>query len=996
MASRYDDLDASLELEQQLAAELKAAFEPRGCEVVHHGSNAGSRHSPGGKPDIEIIDRQNRHLVLVEVTKRKGSAADGEFAAVTDHLERKIKEREFDSYGLLYVSPRTSARMSMNFRDLYNRRNERDGRLGRVLAVDFEAIQLMIDKLMTSDAALYPSVRLKQLFEQWDKAVDDARARLLIQSTIFPEDNELADALEEESREFDALRERELKKQLEHVENKFRSHGITGNNANISLVYLAFLRLFEERSQRQTGKPNRFTADGFREWSASVAKTTQRQFENRLVELLLHEIAEEDELKAADLLQRRSNEQFLHNKLSDDLVETLILPVFDNYDFHAGRVDILGAVFETLARRGDKDTRVGQFFTPQQVVDFCAEIVQIRSTDRVLDPAVGTGRFLISAMDAMLDDSDRSSRDRSKIEESIRRDQLIGTDIDEWVATIAKMNMFIHGDGKSGVVSANGLTLGHHPVLPNSTSGINSSVDVVLTNPPLGDTDYLVAESEWERLASVFTAGHWDADSLVVKAETFYNWLGVVPLETLEETQLAKLYEKRDDVQEKIRRALQDTGSAQSTISRLNSRLDAINAEIAELRTKIAQDTVTRRPRGRMLKGGALFIGAIAQYLKAERLPGEKVEWAGGQAAIVVDEAVLNTPEYAHVRDFIRTHFFVKGVVSLSRDAFKYLAHTDAKTSILFLSKKPDMSLSQREPIFYAHAERVGYNAVGKWIGNDLPLVRDFYRYFCSAIEKSYRGKYIDERTALSAAQSVPGHSTAFIARSPEGHRSDRLDFYHARFNQRREELLAKHGKLISFGDVLEIASVKHPPASRTGEYDFAVATRTGTVAYKGRASVAYSPRSLWVVENGDLILSSIDLVHGAIAVAGQDVAGLVMSKEMYPYRVRPGVEAVPEYVQILLRTKAAQEMLYGFATGTSNRTRLESAEKLLEFPLPPLPALSEQIVRAQQLQEAYAQQRRALETIEALGQEAQEVWGPPVDIYSDVDDNSLPVVEAF
>ncbi|WP_160050291.1 N-6 DNA methylase [Nocardiopsis sp. FR4] len=987
MASRYDDLDASLELEQRIAADLRLALEPRGCQIIHHGSSSGARHSPGGKPDIEIRDAENSHLILVEVTKRKGSAADGEFAAVTDHLNREAAKRKFDKYGLLYVSPSTSARMSMNFRDLYNRSNEREGKPGRIVALDFEAMQLMLDKLISSDPGLYPSSRFVDLFERWDTAVDDARARQLVQSTLFPEDNELASELEEEAQEFDALRERNLKKSLERVEDKFRSHGITGNNANISLVYLAFLRLFEERSQRRTGKVNRFTLDGFSAWKENVARSIRRDYQNRLVEFLLHEIAEEDALKEAGLLQNYHSENFLHHKLTDELVETLILPVFDEYDFHAGRVDILGAVFETLARRGDKDTRVGQFFTPQQVVDFCTEIVDLRWSDHVMDPAVGTGRFLISAMEVMLDDSDEGSQHHYKTQQSIRQKQLLGSDIDEWVATIAKMNMFIHGDGKSGIISANGLTLGQSAIFPRTKKGVDGSLDVVLTNPPLGDTDYLVAESEWERTAQ--------SQSLPCRAEDFYEWLGVVPLETIEEKQLASLVEKREEVHSKISELMQDpTPKSRSAVSRYSKKLDTLNEQIADLRVKIAQNDITRQPRGRTMKGGALFIGAIARYLKKERWPGGPIEWSGGRAAIVVDEAVLNTSEYKDVRSFIRRNFFVKAVISLSRDAFKYLAHTDAKTSILYLVKKPDTNLEQREPVFYSHAERVGYNAVGKWIGNDLPQIRDFYRYFREEVIRGYQGRYFRIDEVTQSVQSIPGHSTVFFVRPPGEDISERLDFYHARLQQRKDELLAKHGELIRFGDIFEVSPRVSPPASRTGEYDFAVATRTGTISFKGRASVSYSPRDLWVVQKGDLVLSSIDLVNGAVAVAGEEVNGLVMSKEMYSYRPKEGVAVIPDYVQILLRTKAAQEMLLGFATGTSNRTRLDSVERLLDFPLPPLPPLHVQEQKAEQLRHAYEAQRSAVLSIERMAQEAQEIWGPPEDVYSD-DESTLPVVSA-
>ncbi|MET8719974.1 N-6 DNA methylase [Streptomyces misionensis] len=990
MASRYDELDASSELEQRIAADLKAALEPRGCEVIHNGTNGGERHAPGGVPDIEIHDRVNDRIIAVEVTKRKGSAADGEFAAVTDHLNRLVAARQFQHYGMLYISPATSARMSMNFRDLYNRNNEREGKAGRVVALDFEAIQMMVDKMVASDSALYPASRIGDLFERWEEAVDDARARQLIQAVLFPEDDDLANELEEETQEFDALRERELKKSLEAVEDKFRSHGITGNNANISLVYLAFLRLFEERAQRQRGVPSRFTLDGFKSWKEAVSKITKRRYENRLVEFLLHEIAEEQDLKESGLLQGREDENFLHHRLTDELVETLILPLFDRYDFHAGRVDILGAVFETLARRGDKDTRVGQFFTPQQVVDFCTDIIDLRSTDRVLDPAVGTGRFLIAALESMLDDSDRGTDPYQETVKSIKQRQLLGTDIDEWVATIAKMNMFIHGDGKSGIVSSNGMALGHFSVFPDIQGGITESLDAILTNPPLGDTDYLVAESAWEHLAAQ------SSPSATVHAEHFYQWLGVVPLETVEETQLGNLKEKRATVQAQIQELMSSSEKkAKASLARANKRLDAINEQILEIQTKIAQQDITRRPRGRTMKGGALFIGAIAQYLKSQRLPDEKAEWAGGRTIVIVDEAILNTTEYAPVRNFIREHFFVKAIVSLGRDAFKYLAHTDAKTSVLYLIKKPNLGLIQREPIFYAHAERIGYNAVGKWIGDDLPQVRDFYRHFQEAVHSSYQGRYLDTDDALKSTQSLPGHSTAFFARQPDENLGERLDFYYARFQQRKEELLKKHGSLIRFGDIFEAGQRKSPEASRTGEYNFAVATRTGTVSFKGRMSVAYSPKDLWVVEPGELVLSSIDLVNGAVAVAGDDVRGLVMSKEMFSYRVKRGVPAIPEYIQVLLRTKAAQEMLLGFASGTSNRTRLENTEKLLDFPLPPLPTLEEQQKKASLLKGAYEQQRRAQQQIDNLASEAQEVWGPPEDIYAGVDETSLPVVAA-
>lgn len=978
MASRYDELDASLQLEQQFATDLRAALEPRGCQVIHHGTNAGGRHSPGGKPDIEVRGPDASFLLLIEVTKRYGSAADGEFPAITEHLNRAVANGGYPQYGLLYISPRTSARMSSNIRDMYNSTRQRDNVPGRIVAIDFEAAQLMLDRLIQSEDSLYPASRLMDLVDQWAVATDDLRARQLVQQSVMPEDSSLALDLIEEAREFDALRERALKKQLEAVENKFRSHGITGNNANITLVYLAFMRLYEERRQRRFALVSRFTLDGFKAWRESLPAVVRRDNAGRMGEYLLREIAVDRQLQEAGLLSPAGDTPLLHPRLTDAIIENEILPVFDQYDFHTGRVDVLGAVFETLARRGEKDTRIGQFFTPQQVVDFCADIVDLRPLDVVLDPAVGTARFLIGSMERMLERADEApgGGDQKSIEDSIRQRQLFGADIDTWVATIAKMNMFIHGDGKSGIEPINGLALGDRVAFRAHPEGFTSTADVVLTNPPLGDTDYTVAADAWAELPQV--------GSSTAEKTDFYEWLGVVPLETIEDVLFSRVSTQLDEIDEKIRglESIESNERPRGALPRAYRRRQSLSDRRAELKSILSNGTATRQVRGRSMKGGALFIGAINQYLRSTRIHDELAEWQGGRCAIVVDEAVLNTAEYSPLRRFIRRNFFIKAVISLSRDAFKYLAHTDAKTSIMYLVKKPRLDILQREPIFFSHAERVGYSATGTWVGDDLPQVLLFYRVFSAHVRDAYEGRHLDSAAVSNSVRALAGYGSAFYSALPTDDPSARVDFFDARYRQRRYELVERYGKVILFGDLMEPAVPTRPEASRSGEYDFAVVTRTGTVEPKGRSSVSYAPRDLWKIEPGTLVLSSIDLVKGAVAVAGDDVGGMVMSKEMFAYRLRAGVDVDLHYLQLVLRTEAAKDMLLGFATGTSNRTRIESPEQLSSFPLPPLPSKIEQESKAASARHAYEMQRQAQETMAHLLDGAQDTWAvapPPV-----------------
>jgi hypothetical protein len=87
------------------------------------------------------------------------------------------------------------------------------------------------------------------------------------------------------------------------------------------------------------------------------------------------------------------------------------------------------------------------------------------------------------------------------------------------------------------------------------------------------------------------------------------------------------------------------------------------------------------------------------------------------------------------------------------------------------------------------------------------------------------------------------------------------------------------------------------------------------------------------------------------------------MSSEMYAYRVKDHSVVSPVYLQLLLRSRPAREMLEGMTTGTSNRTRLENAGQLLELPIPPLPALADQRQVAELFERSIASYRLALET---------------------------------
>ena len=84
-------------------------------------------------------------------------------------------------------------------------------------------------------------------------------------------------------------------------------------------------------------------------------------------------------------------------------------------------------------------------------------------------------------MDHML--SKVTGKDAEQRKNAIRRKQLYGTDNDQNVAKLAKMNMYIHGDGKGNIFDDDGLLL-------YKTRNMDEYVDAILTNPPLGKLNY--------------------------------------------------------------------------------------------------------------------------------------------------------------------------------------------------------------------------------------------------------------------------------------------------------------------------------------------------------------------------------------------------------------------------------------------------------------------------------------------------------------------------
>ena len=84
--------------------------------------------------------------------------------------------------------------------------------------------------------------------------------------------------------------------------------------------------------------------------------------------------------------------------------------------------------------------------TPKHITELFCDLINVKPTDRVLDPCCGTGGFLIAAMHTMLRQADDEMERRA-----IRRQRLMGIELQDYMFTIATTNMILRGDGKSNL-----------------------------------------------------------------------------------------------------------------------------------------------------------------------------------------------------------------------------------------------------------------------------------------------------------------------------------------------------------------------------------------------------------------------------------------------------------------------------------------------------------------------------------------------------------------
>ena len=209
----------------------------------------------------------------------------------------------------------------------------------------------------------------------------------------------------------------------------------------------------------------------------------ERRFEpgnGERIDMALHALEEANGTKLKDVGKSvfqdisfntdKLGEEKQKNTILKDLLEVFAVPALDLKPSRVGSLDVIGNGYEFLIKNfaASGGQKAGEFYTPPEVSDLIAELLDPQKGDSICDPACGSGSLLMKCGRKVV------SNHNSK-EYALYGQEAIGS---TW--SLAKMNMFLHGEDNHKIEWGDTI---RNPKLLDKNGDL-MLFDIVTANPP--------------------------------------------------------------------------------------------------------------------------------------------------------------------------------------------------------------------------------------------------------------------------------------------------------------------------------------------------------------------------------------------------------------------------------------------------------------------------------------------------------------------------------
>jgi type I restriction enzyme M protein len=286
---------------------------------------------------------------------------------------------------------------------------------------------------------------------------------------------------EGEQRFFDirVVTEEELTRRFKQAHDALWAGGqLNPSEAFDELDKLIFCKIWDERKARKDGAPYDFQI--IQEDSSDKDNALKKT--NAALFVRINALYEEG--------RKKDPEVFKDNiRLSSERVRTIV-EYLQEINLSKTDLDSKGRAFETFMDSFFRGS-FGQYFTPRAIVRFIVSVLPISHDSLVLDTSCGSGGFLLHALEKVRREADgfheKESKEHWQHWHDFAEKNLYGIEINEQIGRAAKMNMIIHDDGHTNVITADGLLSANKLQEVTKNQGFKyGRFDFIITNPPFG------------------------------------------------------------------------------------------------------------------------------------------------------------------------------------------------------------------------------------------------------------------------------------------------------------------------------------------------------------------------------------------------------------------------------------------------------------------------------------------------------------------------------